>query len=99
MKTAYRLLLILIVVGFTALNANAQTNPWSPNYNRPSTIAADKSATRLSLPKEFKLFNLDIAPLRQQLFSIVDTTPLPHSTIIFLPNAEGGYEQFQVFEA
>jgi hypothetical protein len=54
---------------------------------------------RLSFPKEFKLFNLNTEPLRQQLFSIVDTAALPQSTVIFLPNADGAYEQFEVFEA
>ena len=54
---------------------------------------------RQSFPTEFKLFNLNIEPLRQQLFSIVDSNVPPRSTVIVLPNADGQYEQFEVFEA
>ena len=52
---------------------------------------------RPSYPKEFKLYNLNIEPLRQQLFSVVGNAS--RSTVIVLPNADGQYEQFEVFEA
>ena len=71
---------------------------WSVNNENKTAIATDKAVARLSYPKEFKLFNLNAAPLRQDLFSIVDRQA-KQSTIISLPNAAGNFEQFEVFEA
>ena len=82
-----------------SLTASAQQNSWSVNNESRNNIATDKAVARLSFPKEFKLFNLNIEPLRQQLFSIVGSDALQRSTVIFLPNADGEYEQFEVFEA
>ena len=82
-----------------SLAASAQQNSWSVNNESRNNIATDKAVARLSFPKEFKLFNLNIEPLRQQLFSIVGSDALQRSTVIFLPNADGEYEQFEVFEA
>src|SRR5262249_48529689 len=62
-------------------------------------IPKDKAVARLSFPTKFRLFNLNVELLRQQLFSIVDSGVSQRSTVIFLPNADGGYEQFEVFEA
>ena len=52
----------------------SQDNYWSTNNENRNAIATDKAVARLSYPKEYKLFNLTIAPLRQQLFSVVDKT-------------------------
>src|SRR4051812_29955250 len=99
MKTAYKLSLILLVATNVSASALAQSNPWSANYNNPADIVPDKAVSRQSFPNNFKLFNLNIAPLRSELFSIVDSSTLPLSTTIFLPNADGAYEQFEVVEA
>ena len=61
-------------------------------------IVTDKAVARLSFPKAFKLFTLNIEPLRQELFSVV-SNQVKHSTVISLPNADGQIEQFEVFEA
>jgi len=98
-KTNYKLLLTIFIVSTMSLTASAQQNSWSVNNESRNNIATDKAVARLSFPKEFKLFNLNIEPLRQQLFSIVGSDALQRSTVIFLPNADGGYEQFEVFEA
>ena len=98
-KTNYKLLLTIFIVSTMSLTASAQQNSWSVNNESRSNIATDKAVARLSFPKEFKLFNLNIEPLRQQLFSIVDSYALQRSTVIVLPNADGEYEQFEVFEA
>ena len=98
-KTNYKLLLTIFVVSTMSLTASAQQNSWSVNNESRNNIATDKAVARLSFPKEFKLFNLNIEPLRQQLFSIVDSYALQRSTVIVLPNADGEYEQFEVFEA
>jgi hypothetical protein len=78
--------------------AFSQVNYWSANNENRNAIATDKAVARLSYPKEYKLFNLTIAPLRQQLFSIVDKQAKA-SMIITLPNAAGALEQFEVYEA
>ena len=98
-KTDYKLLLTIFTVSTMSLTASAQQNSWSVNNENRNNIATDKAVARQSFPKEFKLFNLNIEPLRQQLFSIVGSDALQRSTVIFLPNANGEYEQFEVFEA
>jgi len=94
-KTICKLLLTLLVVGTLSLTASAQQNAWSVNNQPIGTIATDKAVARLSFPTEFKLFTLSAEPLRQQLFS----ASASHSTVIVLPNADGNYELFEVFEA
>ncbi len=75
----------------------AQKNSWSLHTSLEK-IRTDKTVSRLSFPKEFKLFDLDVPPLKQQLLTVVDNGRA-HSAIISLPNAAGGIEQFEVFEA
>lgn len=96
----YKLVLLLVTfIAFSNLAISAQHNVWSENNQEKSYIATDKAVARQSFPKEFKLFNLNIEPLRQQLFSIVDDRARQQSTVISLPNADGNVEQFEVFEA
>ena len=71
---------------------------WSTNNSDRSNIPTDKAVGRLTYPKEFKLFNLNIEPLRQELLSVVDRSS-KHSTVITLPNANGDLEQFEIYEA
>jgi Metallo-peptidase family M12B Reprolysin-like/Secretion system C-terminal sorting domain/Bacterial pre-peptidase C-terminal domain/Fibronectin type III domain len=92
-----QLLLTILSVMVTAA-VFSQGGYWSVNNDNRAAIATDKAVARLTYPKEFKLFNLDAAPLRQQLFSIVDKQA-NRSTIITIPNAAGSLEQFEVFEA
>ena len=96
MKTTSRLL-ALVLASTLAVTASAQSNYWSENNSNRGAIATHKAVARATYPTEFRLFNLDIAPLRTQLFSIVDNTA--RSTVIVLPNADGGLEQFEVYEA
>ncbi len=92
------LLLSLLFALFTSLGFSQAGKYWSVNSEDRGKITKYKAVSRLSFPKEFRLFNLDIAPLKQVLFSVVDNSA-QHSTIITLPNAEGNFEQFEVFEA
>lgn len=92
------LLLTLVLATVTTLAFSQADKFWSANNQNKEAIPADKAVARLSYPKEFKLFNLTAAPLRQELFSIVDKQA-KSSTIITLPNAAGNIEQFEVFEA
>lgn len=96
----YKLVLLLVtLIAFSNLAISAQQIVWSENTQNKSYIATDKAVARQSFPKEFRLFNLNIEPLRQQLLSIVDDTARQQSTVISLPNADGNIEQFEVFEA
>jgi hypothetical protein len=102
MSTArnYRVVLSLLALFiFSSLPITAQQLVWSENNQNKSYIATDKAVARQSFPKEFRLFNLNMEPLRQQLFSIVDDSARQPSTVISLPNADGNIEQFEVFEA
>ena len=92
------LLLTLVMVIFTAL-AFAQDGVWTMHNTNKGKIITDKAVARQSFPKDFKLFDLNINPLSQKLFSITNKNASQHSTIISLPNADGNIEQYEVFEA
>jgi len=91
-----KLLLIVLAVNLTYA-VTAQQNYWT-YHSSTAPIAKDRGATRATFPTEFKLFDLNISALRQQLFSIVDNSSLK-SVIIRLPNADGQVEDFEVNEA
>ncbi|WPV70482.1 reprolysin-like metallopeptidase [Chitinophaga sp. LS1] len=78
------------------------TLSFAQNYWRPHTdgarITPDKSVSRLAFPAEYKLFDLDLTPLRTEAFRAVGNTAT-HGTIISLPNADGQIEQFEIVEA
>ncbi len=95
-----KVVLLTTLLATIVVSSFAQADkPWSANTQNRSSIITDKAVARLSYPKEFKLFNLNLATLRQQLFTIVDNRSSNHSTIISLPNAAGIMEQFEVNEA
>ena len=92
-------LLLTFVSAMISMVAFSQADRfWSANNENRVAIPTDKAVARLSYPKEFKLFNLNAAPFRQQLFSVVDKKSR-QSTIITLPNAAGALEQFEVYES
>jgi len=90
------LLFLLSLTSMYGLMAQ-EKNSWSL-YTKADRMTTDKAVSRLSFPKEFKLFSLDLATLRQELFSVVDNHA-KHATVISLPNADGQIEQFEVVEA
>lgn len=98
MRKIYKILLALSIVSSISFAASAQQRYWSVT-DKSSVTATDKLVARQSFPKEFKVFGLDIAPLRQKLFSVVDARTAGSSTVISLPNADGGIEEFEVVEA
>jgi len=91
-------LLVLLSFVFVSASMAQQKNYWSL-HTGVAQIEKDKSVGRLSFPKEFKLFDLSVDGLSQELFSIVDNRSSAHSIVISLPNASGQIEQFEVFEA
>lgn len=90
-------MLAFITAGCISLTASAQQPYWSSRTDT-STLPTDKSVARSSFPKVFKLFSLDMEPLRQQLFSVVDMNGSRFVTIT-LPDANGSPERFRVCEA
>ncbi len=97
MSKIYKILLAILIVSTFSLNVSAQ-DYWSAR-SAGTVTATDKAVARQSFPTEFKLYALNVDPLRQQLFSIVGDNAARHSAIISLPNADGGFEQFEVTEA
>ncbi|MFT3912347.1 MAG: zinc-dependent metalloprotease family protein [Ferruginibacter sp.] len=92
------LLLTLLFALMTTFGFSQTNRFWSPAKESASRITKDKAVGRLSFPKEFKLFDLSLASMRQELFTVVNNASR-HSTVISLPNADGGMEEFEVFEA
>ncbi|HRI25124.1 MAG TPA: zinc-dependent metalloprotease family protein, partial [Ferruginibacter sp.] len=92
------LLLTVLFAFITTLGFAQSDRFWSENYGARGSFVTDKAVARQSFPKEFKLFNLNIEPLRQELFSIVDQSSR-RTAVISLPNAAGTLEQFEVYEA
>ncbi|MBS1742211.1 MAG: fibronectin type III domain-containing protein [Bacteroidetes bacterium] len=80
-----------------AFTVKAQKTYWTAHINA-ARVATDKAVSRLTFPKEFKLFDLNLSAIRQELFTCADNRQR-HSTNISLPNADGQIEQFEVFEA
>ncbi|MEO8768730.1 MAG: reprolysin-like metallopeptidase [Ferruginibacter sp.] len=92
------LLFTFLLALFTTLGFSQTAKYWSATTESRNSIPVYKAVKRLSFPKEFKLFTLNIEPLRQELFTVVNNASR-HSTIISLPNTDGNMEQFEVFEA
>jgi hypothetical protein len=92
------LLLTLVLSVFSTLAFSQADRFWSTNNQNRNNIPTDKAVARLTYPKEFRLFNLSLEPLRQELLSVVDRSS-KHLTVISLPNANGGLELFEVYEA
>src|SRR5262245_35659714 len=96
MKTIFNFI-ISTVIGGMLFTASAQESVWTQSKESPVNIRKNNAVSRQTFPKEFALFELNIRPLRRELFSIVGRNGT--STVISLPNADGGLEQFEVFEA
>ena len=93
-------LLLAVAFAFVFFQTQAQNgNFWTAHNSDSSKIITDQAVSRVSFPKAFKLYDLNIAPLRQTLFSVLTDLKDKHTTIISLPNAEGQIEQFEVNEA
>jgi hypothetical protein len=95
-----RVLLLTFLLALITASSFSQTDRfWSANKENRNNITTDKAVSRLTYPASFRLFNVNIQPLREQLFSVVDKGSSNQSAIISLPNADGNIEQFLVFEA
>ncbi len=94
-----KLLLTTFASVFILCQVQAQTDKmWSAHTGGTDKIVTDKAVARLSFPKKFDLYDLNIDPLRQLLFSMQNSTS-KSGVVITLPNTEGKLEEFQMFEA
>lgn len=93
------LLLTVLLTLATTLGFSQSDRYWSANFSNKNNIVTDKSVSRQSFPKEYKLFTLNGTALSQTLYGLTNGHTSKHSTIISLPNADGQLEDFEVFEA
>ncbi len=98
MKKFYTVTISMILLMVTSVSIFAQQKNFWAAHNGSLDFPKDKGVARLSFPKTFKVFDLNLASLRQELFTVVDNSQR-HATVISLPNADGQFEQFEVFEA
>lgn len=91
-------LLLLVSVLFITFGYSQTDKLWSPVSNRDGIIAS-KTTERISFPREFKLFQLNLASFRQVLMMAPDKFSGAKGVLISIPNAEGNLEQFEMFES
>ena len=94
-----QLLLITMLFVLLTTTGMSQENYWQPYTSAKSQLIPEKAVGRLAYPKEYKLYDLDISPLKFQLLAITETALSNSSTIVSLPNAYGTMEQFSVTES
>ena len=92
-----KLLLSLLAISMLQIVFAQQSKYWNAHSSTQS-IVTDKGVARLSFPKNFKLFDLDLQSLKQDLFTVVDNAS-SHTVVISLPNVDGQLEQFEMVEA
>ncbi len=93
------LILMMIFIGSSTLGYSQIEQVWISHKLSSDKIAKDKAVERQSFPKEVKLFDLNITPLKKELFSVVGKQAIKRSVVISLPSAAGTIEQYQVFES
>jgi hypothetical protein len=93
-----KLFVVLMAIGLIS-NVNAQKKNFWKQHNPFDRITTHKSVTRTSFPKDFKLFDVDEISINKELLSITNKKSNKRSTIISLPNAAGGLEDFEMFES
>jgi len=93
------LLLTLLLALIATLGFSQSDKFWSVNKENKAGIVTDKAVARVTYPKEFRLYNLNSQTLRTALFAVTGSSATGRSTVISLPNTEGVFEQFEVFEA
>ena len=91
--------LLLSAFLFAAFNGFAQTDKvWSTVKDQ--NIKKNKYVERESFPQEFKLIQLELSLMKQVLLTAPNRNSKSNKGIVIsLPNASGGLENFEVFEA
>ena len=93
----HKITFFILITILSTVSVSAQKVFWSLNRENISEIVTDRAVRRQSFPTEFKLFDLNVELFRNQLSTVVDNNAV--STVVSLPNADGGIEQFELFEA
>src|SRR5690606_8374382 len=88
---------LLLLCVFLTSTLNAQTDrAWAPTTKTP---APSKNVQRVSFPDEFALVESKLSVIRQAIANAPQRFISKSGVIISLPNANGGTEQFEMFEA
>jgi hypothetical protein len=90
---------LLFALSFALIGVaiSQEKNFWT-SRSKTEKMNVDKSVARLTFPKEFRLYDLDLNSIKNELFKVIDNAKA-HTTIISLPNVAGQMEQFEVVEA
>jgi hypothetical protein len=86
---------VLLVATALLCSTLAFAQDYWKSHTDAARIVTDKAIARLAFPKDFKLFDLNVTPLRNEVFKAVGN----HAIIISLPGADGEIEQFEIREA
>jgi hypothetical protein len=86
---------VLLVATALLCSTLAFAQDYWKSHTDAARIVTDKAIARLAFPKDFKLFDLNVTPLRNEVFKAVGN----HAIIISLPSADGEIEQFEIREA
>lgn len=90
-------ILLISLISLLSITSQAQTEKtWKPANGQK--VEASKNVKRLSFPKKFNLYTLEMESIKQALFSVVNNSS-KKSVIITLPNTKGQLEEFEMFEA
>lgn len=93
-----RRILFALLASLSVFTTSAQQNNfWSSHGASIAQVSVARNAQRASFPADYKLFDLNMTPFRQEMMSVTRNTKA--TTIITLPNADGGVEEFEVTEA
>lgn len=90
--------LLLSIFSLLVFNLGFSQTEKAWSQVKSDNVKKNKNVERDNFPQDFKLFSLNIDPLRSELFSTIENKS-KKSTIISLPNFDGKIEQFEVFEA
>jgi hypothetical protein len=93
-----RRILFALLASLSVVTTSAQQNNfWTSHGAGIAQVSVAKNTQRASFPADYKLFDLNMTPFRQEMMSVTRNTR--NSTIIALPNADGVFEDFEVTEA
>lgn len=90
--------ILLFITIITITNCFAQTDKLWKSH-KGGAVTTSKNVARPSFPKDFQLYQLNIASMKQILSNAKDRFSATTGVIISLPNTNGKLEQFEVFEA
>ena len=90
--------LVILSIAFLS-NVHAQKKNFWKQHDPLEKVALHKSVARASFPKDFKLFDVEESSINKELLSITEKNNNKRSTIISLPNAAGGLEDFELVES